>query len=352
MAAYTTIDNPELYFQTVLYTGNGGTNAITFDGSENMQPDFVWVKCRDVGHSHTLYDSVRTSPAKNFLKSDDTIAERTVAIGSFDSNGVTFTNNDGFNNGSGNYVIWAWKMNGSGSSNTEGSLNTTANSVSTTAGQSIISYTGNGTDGATIGHGLDTAPDVLLLKDRDNVRNWRVLHTGYGDASKNLLLNTTGAFSTRADDFNSTYPSSTLITLGGDGAVNGNTTKYIIYAFSSVKGYSKHGTYTGGGSDFPFIFTGFKPSWIMIKRSSDGTDRWTIIDNKRDSFNVSNTGLYGDDAQAENSTTSEQGLDILSNGFKIRNSNTKQNTSGATYIFMAFAEAPFVNSNGVPTNAR
>ena len=351
--AYTTIDNPELYFQCKTWAGNnsGSGQAITLDGDENMQPDLAWIKSTDNGHSHVIYDSVRTSPAKYFVKSDDTIAERTATIGSFDSDGVTFSDNDGFYNGSDNYVGWFWKMNGSGSSNTEGSLNTTANSVSTTAGQSIISYTGNGTDGATIGHGLDTAPDVLLLKDRDNVRNWRVLHTGYGDASKNLLLNTTGAISTRADDFNSTYPSSTLITLGGDAAVNGNTIKYIIYAFSSVKGYSKHGSYTGNGNaDGTFVFTGFSPAWVMVKRSDGGTENWQINDNKRKTFNVNSTSLFANTSGVE--STDGMYIDMLSNGFKARETGGGTNGSGSTYIYLAFAESPFVNSNGIPTTAR
>ena len=263
--AYTTINNPELFFQTKLYTGTGSSHAITLDGSEDMQPDMVWWKERTSTDYHTIVDSVRGATKRiftNVTEAEDTNAE---SLKSFDSDGFTMGTNAGANQSSQTYVAWNWKMNGSGSSNTEGSLNTTANSVNTTAGQAIISYTGNGTDGATIGHGLDTAPDVLLLKDRDNTRNWRVLHTGYGDASKDCLLNSNAAIATRADDFNSTYPSSTLITLGGDAAVNGNTTKYIIYAFSSVKGYSKHGSYTGNGNaDGTFVYTGFKPAFLAI----------------------------------------------------------------------------------------
>jgi hypothetical protein len=236
-------------------------------------------------------------------------------------------------------------MNGSGSSNTEGSLNTTANSVNTTAGQAIISYTGNGTDGATIGHGLDTAPDVLLLKDRDNTRNWRVLHTGYGDASKDCLLNSNAAIATRADDFNSTYPSSTLITLGGDAAVNGNTTKYIIYAFSSVKGYSKHGSYTGNGSaDGTFVYTGFKPAFVIVKKTN-ATFNWIMYDNKRDELNPNTATLLPDDSGAEYNTGRD--IDFLSNGFKMRANYSGNNNSGDSYIYIAFAENPFVaNDSG------
>ena len=348
--AYTTINNPELFFQTKLYTGTGSSHAITLDGSEDMQPDMVWWKERTSTDYHTIVDSVRGATKRiftNVTEAEDTNAE---SLKSFDSDGFTMGTNAGANQSSQTYVAWNWKMNGSGSSNTEGSLNTTANSVNTTAGQAIISYTGNGTDGATIGHGLDTAPDVLLLKDRDNTRNWRVLHTGYGDASKNCLLNSNAAIATRADDFNSTYPSSTLITLGGDAAVNGNTTKYIIYAFSSVKGYSKHGSYTGNGNtDGAFIYLGFRPAWVVVKRT-DAAENWVLFDNKlRPANNVGNGYMYPDLANVEDTSAD---FDMLSNGFKTRTASNIMNGSGSEYIYIAFAESPLVNSNGVPATAR
>jgi hypothetical protein len=361
--AYTTIDNPILYFSTNLWVADDASSrALTGFGH---QPDLVWTKHRGSGSINpTITDSVRGGDKQ--LATATTAAEDAGShgkISAFGTDGITVIDGTSgsypklyFNklnpfgaSVGGNYVGWSWKMNGSGSSNTEGSLNTTANSVDTTAGQAIISYTGNGTDGATIGHGLDTAPDVLLLKDRDNTRNWRVLHTGYGDASKNCLLNSNAAIATRADDFNSTYPSSTLITLGGDAAVNGNTTKYIIYAFSSVKGYSKHGSYTGNGStDGAFVYTGFRPAFIIIKNTAR-SDNWYLFDNKRGGFNVDNDFIFPDLPNAE--VTSDQ-IDILSNGFKCRNGNDAINSSGELIIYLAFAESPFVNSKGVPTNAR
>ena len=349
--AYTTIDNPELYFQVKTYSGTGSSNAITFDGDENMQPDLVWIKSRNHAYGHHWTDSVRGAGKDLYSDITDDEYSNANSLTSFDSDGFTVGSDNGVNNGSSKtYVAWCWKMNGSGSSNTEGSLNTTANSVDTTAGQSIISYTGNGTDGATIGHGLDTAPDVLILKDRDNTRNWRVLHTGWADASKNMLLNTTGAPSTRADDFNSTYPSSTLITLGGDAAVNGNTTKYIIYAFSSVQGYSKFGSYTGNGNaNGTYVHLGFRPAMIIIKTTS-GSDRWVISDNKRDTDNPVVGELNPNDGAVED--TSSTPFDFLSNGFRLRRTGNVFNTSGHVYVYMAFAEAPFVNSKGVPCNAR
>jgi hypothetical protein len=176
------------------------------------------------------------------------------------------------------------------------------------------------------------------------------LHTGYGDASKNCLLNSNAAIATRADDFNSTYPSSTLITLGGDAAVNGNTTKYIIYAFSSVKGYSKHGSYTGNGNtDGAFIYLGFRPAWVVVKRT-DAAENWVLFDNKlRPANNVGNGYLYPDLANVEDTSAD---FDMLSNGFKTRTASNIMNGSGSEYIYIAFAESPLVNSNGVPATAR
>jgi hypothetical protein len=337
--AYTTIDDPTIYFNTVTYSGDGNsTQAITGVGH---QPDWVWIKSRSNTENHMLSDAVRGSTKR--LRSDTTNAEDDLGsngIQSFNADGFTAGDGDAMNASGQTYVAWNWKAGGTASSNTDGSI-TSSVSANTTAGFSIVSYTGNGTDGATIGHGLDTAPDVLLLKDRDNTRNWRVLHTGYGDASKDCLLNSNAAIATRADDFNSTYPSSTLITLGGDAAVNGNTTKYIIYAFSSVKGYSKHGSYTGNGNaDGTFVYTGFKPAFVMVKVASGTTGNWQIQDSKRDGFNENKRIL----ANVNEAEKTSQMWDQLSNGFKIRVTSGDVNGSGNSYIYMAFAESPFVTA--------
>jgi hypothetical protein len=335
--AYTTIDNPFKYFNTVLYSGTGSSNAVTGVG---FQPDWVWGKQRSGTNSHELYDAVRG--VNKIIYSDLTDAEGTNSNGvsAFNADGFTVAGNTSINLSGESIVAWNWLAGGTASSNTDGSI-TSSVSANTTAGFSIVSYTGNGTDGATIGHGLDTAPDVLLLKDRDNTRNWRVLHTGYGDASKDCLLNSNAAIATRADDFNSTYPSSTLITLGGDAAVNGNTTKYIIYAFSSVKGYSKHGSYTGNGSaDGTFVYTGFKPAFVMVKVASGTTGNWQIQDSKRDGFNENKRIL----ANVNEAEKTSQMWDQLSNGFKIRVTSGDANGSGNSYIYMAFAESPFVTA--------
>ena len=335
--AYTTIDNPFKYFNTVLYSGTGSSNAVTGVG---FQPDWVWGKQRSGTNSHELYDAVRG--VNKIIYSDLTDAEGTNSNGvsAFNADGFTVAGNTSINLSGESIVAWNWLAGGTASSNTDGSI-TSSVSANTTAGFSIVSYTGNGTDGATIGHGLDTAPDVLLLKDRDNTRNWRVLHTGYGDASKDCLLNSNAAIATRADDFNSTYPSSTLITLGGDAAVNGNTTKYIIYAFSSVKGYSKFGSFTGNGNaDGTFVYTGFKPAFIIGKITSDANE-WFLIDNKRSTFNVANKSVYANTNAVENTN---HDVDFLSNGFKIRDSDGTVNVSGGSYIYLAFAESPFVTA--------
>jgi len=341
MAAYTTIDDPEAHFQVELYTGNASDDkAMVLDGDTDMQPDLVWIKNRSEGGEwNSLFDVIRGVGKR--IYSNETNAEETAALSlkSFDSDGFTIDRDNNVNKDGQSFAAWCWKMNGTGSANTEGSLNTAATSANTTAGQSIISYTGNGTDGATIGHGLDTAPDVLLLKDRDNVRNWRVLHTGWGDASKNCLLNSNAAIATRADDFNSTYPSATLITLGGDAAVNGDTEKFIIYAFSSIQGYSKFSTFVGNGNlDGPFVYTGFKPAFVLIKATTTDNS-WHLQDNKRSPFNLVDKSIYPHLADAEETYTV---CDFTSNGFKMRTTNAGMNNDGVTKLYMAFAEAPYI----------
>jgi len=355
--AYTIVDNPELYFQVKTYAGNNSASgqAITFDGSENMQPDFVWVKCRSVGHSHTLYDSVRTSPAKNFVKSDADIAERTVAIGSFDSNGVTFTNNDGFNNGSGNYVIWSWKagtaFTNDASSTGVGTIDS-AGSFNNDAGFSIVSYTGTGSAG-TIKHGLSSTPTVIFVKRRDSSANWFVGHDSLG-WTKYLYLDLTEAAETNSGAWNNTSPTSSVFSLSTFGNVNASSGTYVAYCFADVKGYSKFGSYTGNGNaDGTFVYTGFKPAFFICKRTSDAGYDWLMYDNKRQvSFNVIDDFLKPNLADTETTGNANQSLDFLSNGVKHRGNGASSNGSGATYIYMAFAENPFVTSTGIPTTAR
>ena len=350
--AYTTIDNPELYFQTKLYTGNGSNgHAITFDGDENMQPDWVWIKDRG-SNSHRLTDSVRG--ATKVLYSDLNFAEATDAdtIQSFDTNGFTI-DDDADTNGNGqNFVSWNWKAGGSASSNSDGTI-TSSVSANTTAGFSIGTFTGNATAGATIGHGLGTTPAWIICRTISAAKDWCIFHHKNTSAPQTdvLILNSTAATFDTNDRWNDTAPTSSVFTIGDSSQLNTSGGTCLFYAFAEKKGYSKFGSYTGNGNaDGTFVYTGFKPAWVMVKVTNDG-DNWHMIDNKRETFNVMDTTLKADSSGAE-SSNSLFNVDFLSNGIKLRNGHTGTNQSGSTYIYMAFAESPFVNSNGIPTNAR
>jgi len=334
--AYTTIDNPELFFQIKLYTGNGSTQSITLDGDENMQPDFVWVKDRGrSGYNHILNDSVRG--ATKYVRSNLTNDEDTYtnAITSFDSNGFTLgadSSNGEHNVSSQSYVAWCWKE-------------------SPTAGFDILTFTGNASGNQTISHNLSAVPKWWNIKRLDQASNWCTYHVGLGGADHNLFLNTTSASQTDTGIWNNTLPTSSVFSVGNNIDANGNGASHIYYGWAEKQGYSKFGSYTGNGNaDGTFIYTGFRPAWIIIKRSSSSGSNWHMHDTKRDPFNIVSADLYADANNAEDDSTDR--LDIVSNGIKIRNSNGAYNTSGATYIYAAFAESPFVNSNGVPTNAR
>jgi hypothetical protein len=349
--AYTTIDDPSAYFKVQLYTGNGSANhAITFDDTDtDMQPDLVWIKNRDATDSHCVFDAVRG--ATKVLNPDDYAAETTDTdtLDSFTSDGFQVDADVKVNTNTEKYVAWCWKANGSGSANTAGSINTTATSANTTSGFSILQYTGNATGGATIGHGLGVAPTFMMGKNvSDN--SWSVYWKVLGP-TKFLTLESNAAEGTSANRLNSTDPSSTLITLGSDNEANKNATEQIMYAFAPIQGFSKFGTYTGNGNaDGTFVYTGFRPAWLLVKRN-DASYNWGLQDTARDTYNPADETLNADDA-ASVQTGSGQYIDYLSNGFKMRNSSSWWNGSGAEFIYMAFAEAPFVNSNGVPCNAR
>jgi len=344
--AYTTINKSSLYMNTKLYAGTGSSNAITGVG---FQPDMTWIKKRDGGSSHSITDAIRG--VTKYVIPDVTNAEET------DTNGLTAFGTDGFTvgstgafNGNGtNLVSWNWTANGAGSSNTAGSINTTYTSANTTSGFSIITYTGNGTSGATIGHGLSTAPQAVFIKKR-TAANWTVGHVGVG-WNKNGKLNTVDSWGTSALSFNNTAPTTSLITLGSGNVANANTGTYVCYAFSNIQGFSKMGYYTGNGNaNGVFNYTGFKPSWIMIKRT-DANNQWIMLNNKMSLYN-NNTGdeLYADSSATQNSFV-DGGADFLSNGFKLRGTNGSVNLNGGTYIYMAFGQS-IVGSNNVPATAR
>jgi hypothetical protein len=345
--AYTNIDDPSIYFNTVLFTGTAsGNKAVTGVG---FQPDWVWTKNRVDAYGHNLYDSVRGTG--KYLQSNGNSAESSSATSmvSFDSDGFTVGTGDNVQYSSNNGVSWNWKAGGSASSNTDGTI-TSSVSANTTAGFSIVSYTGNGTQGATVGHGLAIKPSWILVKRRDSTSDWLNYHSSLG-ATKSIFLNATHASGTY-NYWNSTEPTSSVFEIfsSTSAAINASGGTYIAYCFAEKKGYSKFGSYTGNGNaDGAFVYTGFKPAFVLIKVTSTTND-WEIHDNKRGSSNVINSILQPNLSDAE--STSGREIDFLSNGFKLRNGNSQNNLSGGTFIYMAFAESPFVNSNGVPNNAK
>ena len=352
--AYTDIDDPSAYFQTKLYTG-GTAEAKTFDGNSNLKPDWFWSKKRGAVQSHQTADSVRG--IANSLRTDSTIAEYTNSetddLASFDTNGFTFSGTGDTYNGtyqSSSYVAWCWSAGGgTASSNTDGSI-TSSVSANTTSGFSIVSYTGTGSTG-TVGHGLGATPSMIIIKERNNSTSWIVYHhkNTSAPATDYLLLNSTQATDDYADYFNDTAPTSSVFTIDTAGDINGSSDTYIAYCFAEKKGFSKFGSYTGNGNaDGTFVYTGFSPSFVMVKASST-TGNWTMFDNKRSPFNFVDNHLYANTSAAEQ-TASAGYIDFLSNGFK--KTDTFNNASGQTYIYMAFAESPFVTSTGIPTTAR
>ena len=351
--AYTTVDNPELYFQTKLYTGTGSSNAVTLDGSEDMQPDWVWIKRRTAA-DHKFTDSVRGTT--KVLECNSTAAEST------DSNGLTAFNSDGFTVGSSasfnsntvGFASWNWKAGTSftndASSTGIGSIDS-AGSVSDTAGFSICSFTGTGSNG-TIKHGLSTKPNVILMKKRaSGTANWNMQHSGINtDYQTDYIYLDTNAGSADEDTkWNDTAPTTSVFSVGSDGATNNSGDTYISYIFSNRQGYSKFGSYTGNGNaDGTFVYTGFKPAWVLVKNTGDSAN-WMLFDNKRDTDNVVREFLEPNTSDADNSNPF---LDFLSNGFKLKDSNADVNANSYVYIFLAFAESPLTNSKGVPNNAR
>jgi len=348
--AYSSITKPSLHFNTVTYTGNATARSITGVG---FQPDWVWIKNRSSGSLwHQLQDAVRGA-AKN-LYSNNTNAEAatgTASITSFDSDGFTIGTGNGANGNGNNIVSWNWKAaNSSGSSNSDGSITSTV-SANTTAGFSIITYTGTGST-TTVGHGLGVKPNVVIYKERNSANSWRLM-TDVSGTLKRLYLNVTDAEASITDS--STAPTSTVLNIGTGSEVNRDSNAtYVAYCFAQKKGFSKFGLYTG--QDGVFIYTGFKPAFILGKNISNAGYDWWIFDNKRDTFNdgANNLLLRANSADAEATFTYAK-VDFLSNGFKIYGTDNTVNGNGATMFYMAFAEEPFVanvGSNGIPATAR
>jgi hypothetical protein len=355
--AYSTISKPSLYFNTKLYTGNGtaigsGGQAITGVG---FQPDWVWIKERSSTSPHKLLDAVRGVTKE--LESNLTNAESTQAesLASFNSDGFTVGSNGAVNENSQTYASWNWKANGAGSANTDGSINSTV-SANTTAGFSIVKYTGAGGNGtgttSTVGHGLGAKPKMIIVKSLSNAWKWVVYHEDVTPNNSHLQLNETAAVATSSYNFwNTSGHTTTTFGLGEQTDSNGNGVDFIAYCFAEKKGYSKFGTYKGNGNnDGTFVYTGFKPAWIMTKMSS-GVQTWNIFDNRRNGYNPTERNLQ---ANLSNAEDTGRDLDILSNGFKQRNGGAEGNGNSSTYIYMAFAEEPLVANVGqsIPATAR
>ena len=357
--AYTTIDDPSAFFQTATYTGAGANTVVTNGGNSDLKPDLLWIKNRTASYAHFLVDSNRNisyeqnSSNAPYLETDSTTAENS------NQNWMQSVNTDGFttgisehiNNNSGSaYVAWQWKANGGTTvSNTEGNVTNTLQ-VNQDAGFSISKFTSIISGNTTIGHGLGVTPDVFIVKIASGTGGWWMNHKGLTNQSDRYV----GLQSTQAETTLSwgAAPTSTLIT-AAPGFIGNGTTTVMCYAFAEKQGYSKFGKYVGNGNaNGPFVYTGFKPAFVLIKRT-DSADNWFLYDTKRSPFNEADEYIRANIANAEGSNNFQ--IDMLSNGFKTRNSGAfigALNASGGTYIYMAFAENPFVTSTGVPTTAR
>ena len=353
--AYTTIDDGSEYFHTQLYTGDAqSSKVITNDANAgDFKPDWLWIKERSSTSSHLLFDSTRGTNKK--LTSNSTDSEETFAyLSSYDTNGFTIGTSDGAINDSQTYVAWQWKANGGTTTTNDASATSvgTIDSVyqaNTTAGFSIVTYTGTGSAGS-VAHGLGSAPKVVICKMRSGTGEWITWHTGI-DIQAKLSLNTTDALYNPSSNiyWNGTLPSSTVFSIGTSGSLNANGSTYVAYCFSEVKGYSKFGYYRGNGNaDGTFVYLGFKPKFV-IGKSSSRVDAWFMHDTTRSTFNPVDDRLMPHLNYAEGA---EFDIDFLSNGYKILDSEAQINGNGETYVYLAFAENPFVSSKGVPTTAR
>ena len=344
--AYATINDPSAHFQNVAWTGDGNsTKAITNTGNSNLQPDWVWLKNRTDAENHTLADTSRGVTKR--LSSNNDAVEDTNGIVSVQSDGFTVSSSYNGNTNAKNYVAFQWKANGGTTSTDSNGDQTSTIQANTAAGISIATFQSSSSAGQTVGHGLGSAPDMYIWKARDRQDNWYVYHRSVG-AGGYLRLNTNDAFTTNTNLWSNTDPSSTLIYYGGNSLSAGNEDT-IVYSFKSIQGYSKFGKYTGNSSaDGTFVYLGFKPAWLMVKRSSN-TGTWLIWNNASDTYNMTSQALKADTNNAQ--TTGYWNIDFLSNGFKLRATDGELN-GGATFVYAAFAAEPLVGTNNVFSLAR
>jgi hypothetical protein len=352
------IDKPNLHFNTKLYTGNGSTQNITGIG---FQPDWTWIKARAASgtgnDNHSVCDVVRTKgsyghpsiyPNLNSAEYDPSSGNEVIT--DFISDGFALGGNENSNYNSNTYVSWNWKANGTGSANTDGDINSTV-SANTTAGFSIVSYTGTGSN-ATVGHGLGSAPGWIVLKNRTTNRNWEILHhKNTASPATQQLEFITDATATVTTQWNSVMPTSSVFSIGTNDSTNKNGDSFIAYCFAEKTGYSKFGSYTANGSaDGNFIYTGFAPKFIILKRTDTNGYNWVLYDDKRNTYNPWTNLLLPNLTNTE--ITSGGAIDFLSNGFKLRSaSGANPTTNQGTIIYMAFGQS-LVGSNNVPCTAR
>ena len=348
MAVYTTIDNPGEHFAVKTFTGSASEQVITGIGFES---DLTMIKARDATHAGPIFFKPVNSGLDHLYYALTDQNQGASKMTSYSSDGYTLPNSNEVNQDGVTYVSWNWKANGTGSSNTDGSINTTATSANTTAGFSISTYTSTEAN-ATLGHGLGAAPEFIWIHGNSNAGEWVAYHKGMASDPETDYITThsAGIVYDDATVWQDTAPSSSIVTIGTYTDINytaGRT--YIMCCWKGIQGFSKFGNYPGtGNADGAFVYTGFKPAFVITK-ARDVADNWWIFDNKREGYNADNAALYGNQHNAE----ADPGwIDLLSNGFKMRNNDVAGNGSGNEYIYMAFAEAPFVNSNGVPCNAR
>ena len=325
------------HFNTVLYVGNDTTNNITGVG---FQPDLVWLKNRSQSSDHMLHDAVRG--ADNGIRSNSNVVEsdQSANFTGFASDGFSLAaSSNRYNDNSENYVSWNWKAGGSGSANTDGSINTTSTSVNTTAGFSISNYQGTGSN-ATVGHGLGVAPKTIWIKNRDTDDNWRIY---FGDNTDYMAFNWTGGDTDDNTAWNDTSPTSTVFSIGTDTNTNRSGDDFIAYCFAEVDGFSRFGTYEGNNNaNGPFVHTGFQPAWLVFKYLDNDDESWWMIDTKRDPANPNTLNLFVNLTGADYDAG---GVDIISNGFKPRATNGGLNGYTGTFFYMAFADFPFKYAN-------